>query len=84
MATLLIKNIYSIRRFLRLTQKEFGQVLGFSESIVSRIEAGKLDPSSNFIDAIRRQFGVNVNDIYGVDFMREALNVPAGVHKKED
>ena len=67
MERLIVKNIKGLRRFHRLTLDEFGDAIGFTKGLISRIESGQLDTSSKFVEAVCQHFHVKPNDIYTVD-----------------
>ena len=71
MESLITSNLQALRRFHRLTQREFSEALGVSESLVSRIESGDRQPSSGFIQTVCEKFHIRPDTIYGVD-----LNTP--------
>ena len=67
MESLITSNLQALRRFHRLTQREFSEALGVSESLVSRIESGDRQPSAGFAETVCEKFHLKPNTLYGVD-----------------
>ncbi len=47
-----ITHLKRIRKQLSLTQQQFAQLAGISQSLVAKIEAGKLDPTYSYVKKI--------------------------------
>lgn len=47
-----ITHLKKIRKQLNLTQHQFAQLAGISQSLVAKIEAGKLDPTYSYVKKI--------------------------------
>jgi DNA-binding transcriptional regulator YiaG len=54
--------VSEIRERQRLTQREFAYLLGVTEKAVQRWENGSRHPSRRHRDAIRKRFGVEVDE----------------------
>lgn len=54
--------IKELRKFLKITQNEFGDRIGIAGSTISDIERGKLSPTERNISLICEKF--NVNEIW--------------------
>ena len=65
--SIVVKNIRTLRKFLRLSQRDFGAACGFEESTISKIESGNLDPSAKFVEGVCEAFHVSIQTIYSVD-----------------
>ena len=50
--TLDITQIKKIRKHLDLTQSQFAQKIGISQSMIAKIEAGRLDPTYSYVKKI--------------------------------
>lgn len=50
-----------------LTQREFGDLLGFSQSYIADIERGRNRPSFEFLLAILKQFDVSLDWVFGLE-----------------
>ena len=61
MKTKIGKRIRGFRRFLGLSQKEFGQKLGLSFQHISRYERGKIIPSGEILAKICETYHINLN-----------------------
>lgn len=58
------KNIKSLRKEKKLTQKEFAEVLGMkSNTIIGKYEDGKVIPPVEVLEKIAEQFGVDLQDL---------------------
>ncbi len=55
-----------IRSEAKLTQLQFGQVLGVSQDTVSLWEKGKSLPATEYVVRICRQFGVSADFLLGL------------------
>lgn len=55
------KRIRGFRRFLDMSQKEFGQKLGLSYQHISRYEQGKITPSGEVLAKICESYNINLN-----------------------
>lgn len=60
------KRIRQIRLLHKLTQEEFGQIIGKSTATVYGYESGKILPPSNVILTISSLFHVSVKEIFGL------------------
>ena len=61
-------NVKAIRTFLGLSQDEFGALIGYDKTYVSKIESGVAPATPKFVQALVDRFGVKVQDMYGLDF----------------
>ena len=62
----LFNNIKSIRKSLGMTQGELASKTGYSDkSMISRLEAGKVDPSHTKIHELAKALGVTYADLMG-------------------
>ena len=57
-------NIRNLRLALGLNQKEFADLISFSEAIVSRVENGKREATAQFIQRICDTFHAKPHIIY--------------------
>lgn len=53
------KRIKELRKYMGLSQEEFGNRLGISKSAISKIEKGDFEPAQRTIKAICREFNVS-------------------------
>lgn len=53
------KRITKLREYFRLSQENFGRIIGFKQSHISRIESGVTKPTEITINAIIARFPVN-------------------------
>lgn len=56
-------NVDEIRKRHRLTQREFAYMLGVTEKTVQYWENGQRHPSRRHREAIRKRFGVEVDEL---------------------
>lgn len=61
------ERIRQIRLLHKLTQEEFGQIIGKSTATVYGYESGKIIPPSNVLMTISSLFHVSLRDIFGLD-----------------
>ena len=61
MKTKIGKRIRGFRRFLCMSQKEFGQKIGLSYQHISRYEQGKITPSGEVLAKICESYNINLN-----------------------
>jgi transcriptional regulator with XRE-family HTH domain len=61
MKTKIGKRIRGFRRFLGMSQKEFGQKIGLSYQHISRYEQGKITPSGEVLAKICESYNINLN-----------------------
>ena len=61
MVILMNERIKKLRKYLHLTQEEFGQKLGIKKSAVSKIEKGENGATDQMIKLMVKEFGVNEN-----------------------
>ncbi|MCX5720310.1 MAG: XRE family transcriptional regulator [Nitrospirae bacterium] len=61
MKTKIGKRIRGFRRFLGMSQKEFGQKIGLSYQHISRYEQGKITPSGEVLVKICESYNINLN-----------------------
>ena len=52
------KNVMAIRLFLRLSQQDFGRLMGYTEGYVSKVESGQSPVSDKFRERLCTQLGV--------------------------
>ena len=55
------ERIKELRKYLHLTQDEFGEKLGIKKSAVSKIEKGENGATDQMIKLMVKEFGVNEN-----------------------
>lgn len=53
------ERIKDLRKIVGLSQKEFGEHIGVSDTAISKIEKGERNPSEQTIKSICREFNVN-------------------------
>lgn len=53
------ERIKEIRKTLNLSQKEFGEKIGVSDTAISKLEKGERNPSEQTIKSICREYNVN-------------------------
>ena len=41
-----------IRKYIGLTQREFAKIAGISQSMIAKIESGKIDPTYSYVKKI--------------------------------
>lgn len=51
--------VKTVRKYVDLTQEEFGKRIGYSKIQVHSVEKGKVIPSNQFLEKIVEEFGVN-------------------------
>ena len=56
--------IKEIRKFLRLTQKEFAHTLDISGGYISDIEKGKKNPGRDVLEKLFERFNVNISYLF--------------------
>ena len=67
--------IKAIRKYLKMTQEEFGKEITVTRECINRIEAGKEKPSRMFLKLLVLRFGVNEDWLLnGKDEMYSTLN----------
>ncbi len=60
------EKIRYFRKNKNFTQKEFAQILGYSDAFLSDIETGKVEPSREFLKKLNEVFGISSDYIlYG-------------------
>jgi len=52
------KRLRQVRKFIKVSQKAFGERIGISDGYLSLIEAGKRHPSVHFLEAIEHKWGI--------------------------
>ena len=60
------KRIRQVRLMHKLSQEEFGQILGKSASTIYGYENGKIIPPSKVIMDISRLFHISLKDLFGL------------------
>lgn len=55
----LAKRIQKIREHFKISQEEFGKIIGLSQANISKMEAGSFEPTETTINAILARFAVN-------------------------
>lgn len=68
------KNIETIRKHFKLTQRDFALKLGVSKATVSLWESGKKYPSRRNLENLALAFNINTQDLFGAD-VNEKLNI---------
>jgi len=59
-------NIKELRKSIRLSQADFAKCLGYSQGYVADLERGRQKPSREFLEKIKKTFGVSSDYIlYG-------------------
>ena len=58
------QRVGAIRRRTKLSQKAFGEKLGFTGQYIGLIEAGKCRPSMVFLDKLSAVFGVRTSSLF--------------------
>ncbi|WGE71592.1 helix-turn-helix transcriptional regulator [Actinobacillus equuli] len=53
----IIKQVIRLRNEMKLTQKEFAERTGLTQSAVSRLESGRYNPSLVFLDKLAKGVG---------------------------
>lgn len=54
------KRIKELRKKLNISQKEFGEKIGVTDTSISKIEKGERNPSEQTIKSICREFNVSI------------------------
>jgi transcriptional regulator with XRE-family HTH domain len=96
-STEISERLRQVRRKIRLSQKAFGESLGFSQGYMSDIENFRTEPSRNVIDEIINVYNVNkdwlingAGDIFGEEITKEKetgennISTPADSKINED
>ena len=65
--TRLSSNVKFIRKQLRLTQDQFGQLLGIKRSLVGAYEEGRAEPRLELLQQMATHSGFSVDTIIGTD-----------------
>lgn len=60
------ENIRAVRKYMKMNQTEFGQLLGVSQNSVSRWERALTQPTTTQILNICYKCGVSADDLLGV------------------
>lgn len=55
----MVNRIKSVRKALKLSQREFGERLGVSRDVISNIEYARVQPKELLLQHICRQYNVN-------------------------
>ena len=55
-----------------MSQVEFGEMCGFYQTYLSRIETGQANPTLNAVEVIANALGMNVFDLF--DYIKAMLN----------
>lgn len=56
------------RQSKNLSQEKFAQKIGFTLSMVSKIEMGKCKPSRNFIEKVKQVYPeIDINEVFFTD-----------------
>ena len=65
-----LQHLKNIRKHLNLTQNQFAKEIGINQSMIAKIEAGKLDPTysyvkkiENAVNSLTHQHGKEAKDI---------------------
>ena len=58
------EQIRTVRKHLKLTQKELGQLSGTSETTIRQYESGKRQPRIEQLQKIAYAFGGSISDIF--------------------
>jgi transcriptional regulator with XRE-family HTH domain len=53
------RRIQAIRKHFKISQEEFGKIIGLSQANISKIEAGSFEPTETTINAIAARLAVN-------------------------
>lgn len=61
----MINNIRSLRKSAGLTMKQFGSLMGVSESAISLYETGKNEPDIKMLIKMAEYFGVTIDTLVG-------------------
>lgn len=56
-----MRELKKIRQRTKLNQTDFANKIGFSQSYVSKVEAGKILPCYELLAVLRRVFRLNIN-----------------------
>lgn len=72
----LYENIAILRKAHKLTQEKLGTVMGYSKSMISKIENGDVDLTVSRVKAFANVFGVSPGTLMGWDSSYENLNAP--------
>lgn len=61
-------NMIALKKFRKskgLSQEEFAKAIGFTLSMTAKIETGKVKPSRNFMEKVKKAFPeVDINEIF--------------------
>lgn len=61
----MVNNIRSLRKSAGLTMKQFGSLMGVSESAISLYETGKNEPDIKMLIKMAEYFGVTIDTLVG-------------------
>lgn len=78
-----IEQLRKIRKYIDLTQSEFAKIAGISQSMVAKIESGKLDPTYSYVKKIEDALSslTKEHDKKAKDIMTENI-ISAGLNQK--
>lgn len=57
------EKIRSIRKNMKISQGDFADTLGVTQSYISKIESGLTTPNVSFLKSFREKFGADINTI---------------------
>ena len=69
-------NIRTLRKSAGLTMKQFGSLMGVSESTISLYETGKNEPDISMLKRMAEYFGVTIDSLLGCE--------PESIHDKKN
>ena len=61
----MVNNIRALRKSAGLTMKQFGSLMGVSESTISLYETGKNEPDISMLKKMAEYFGVTIDALLG-------------------
>lgn len=83
-----ITHLKKIRKQLNLTQHQFAQLAGISQSLVAKIEAGKLDPTYSYVKKIEETIALLTKkqepEKHAKEIMRKGVISVGKQHKIKD
>jgi len=71
--TILGKNIKYLRTSKKLTLKSVAEVVGCSESLLSKVENGRGNPSFNTLHAIATAVGTDIGTLFSPEMMQDKI-----------
>lgn len=77
-----MKKLRELRKKHKLSMKEFGTILGLSESTISLYETGKREPDISTLVRISEYFNISVDELLGRTHTHNINNESINEHEK--